>query len=598
MTGRLLPAFRLPTLRSGGAARITWPDVALAVVATAVTQVWLVLESGHWVDAPLVLAGFIVLTPLTLAIRRINPVLALTALFAGAYIWSVTVGEIAWPLLAASLLAAWTVLPRWGTITCFVLAGVAAALPLLADGLDDYTGFGRGVWTRLGWVGWRWRIAAVLIVWVVVVVIARWRWGRQTTRQRVEDLLAAVFGKADALRVDALIGLGLSSLVLIEIWAEKAHGEWWTAPRWMPWILVYTPLTLAVRRRWPAIPAVVLGVAALVSYWQTNELWAMLFALSLALYSLGTARPPLKWSVPTAVLILAALAVFADRIRYPQMSVIFPRIDSQGWDVYATIVDRQWPISLSLSLLVPVCAGIAVRLYARNRQAAAREAELEEEAVEREAEQVVLTERSIIARDLHDVVAHAVNLMVIQAETGPDLVQRGEADVLAGYQRIGDAGRRALGELDRLLSALRDEGGVPDPQLAPQPGLGDLRQLVNDVSSEQLPVELELVGNTAAPPEGHQLTAYRLVQEGLTNAVRHAKATRVRVTVEISDDGIAVAVADDGAGFEPAAARKGGRHGLTGMGERVRVHHGTLDIETAPGAGTVIKGWIPLGDAK
>jgi signal transduction histidine kinase len=551
VTGRLLPAFRLPTLRSGGAARITWPDVALAVVATAVTQYWLVRESGQWVDEPLVLACFIALTPLTLATRRINPVLVLIALFAGAYVWSVTVRGIAWPLLAASLLAAW-----------------------------------------------------------VVVVIARWRWGPRTTRQRLEDLLAAVFGKVDAVRVDALIGVGLSSLVLIEVWSEKVHGEWWTAPGWMQWILIYTPLTLAVRRRWPAIPAVVLGVAALISYWQTSELWSMLFALAVALYSLGTARPPLKWSVPTAVLILAALAVFADRIRYPQMVWIFPRIDNPdwdrnlarsnlyGWDVYADIVDRQWPVTLSLILLVPVVVGIAVRLYGRNRQAAAREAELEEEAVEREAEQVVLTERSIIARDLHDVVAHAVNLMVIQAETGPDLVQRGEADVLAGYQRIGDAGRRALGELDRLLSALRDEGGVPDPQLAPQPGLGDLRQLVNDISSEQLPIELELVGDTAAPPEGHQLTAYRLVQEGLTNAVRHAKATRVRVTVEISDEGIAVAVADDGAGFELAAARKGGRHGLTGMGERVRVHHGSLDIETAPGAGTVIKGWIPLGDTK
>nr|WP_272956636.1 sensor histidine kinase [Kribbella solani] len=261
---------------------------------------------------------------------------------------------------------------------------------------------------------------------------------------------------------------------------------------------------------------------------------------------------------------------------------------------FIRLSQRAWPIYLSLVLLLPVCGGLLARLYQRSRQPSAREAELERLTVEQGEVQVVLTERSHIARDLHDVVAHAVNLMVIQAETGPDLVQRGEADVLAGFQRIGDAGRRALGELDRMLSALRDEDGIPDPALAPQPGLADLRRLAGDVSSESMTVSLDLQGDPDLPPDGHQLAAYRLVQEALTNAVRHAEATKAMVTVEIKEAGIQVRIADDGRGFEPEVAQAGGRHGLAGMRERVRIHEGKLTITSAPGEGTEISAWLPI----
>ncbi|MEV5960288.1 sensor histidine kinase [Kribbella sp. NPDC051952] len=625
MTDRLRSL--LATSSSG--AGITWPDVVLAVGALAVTQYWLVQRADYWAYAPLLIAGFVALTPLLIAVRRIDPALALTGLLAGAYGWSLLTGGIAWPLLVGCLLAVWSLPTRWGTATGLILTVVLAAVPVLADvnretlvgrvylhvyvrfehpdgSITTILGLARVAWERVAAASWpRW-VSVAVVVWCVAVMVLRRHRGlvavRRTTGQRVEDLRAALLRRTDTLPVDVLIGVALTSPVLVELWADRVHGNWWTAPGWMPYAVAFAPLTLVVRRRWPAVPTVVLAIAALLSYWQTDELWTILLALAVALYSLGTARPPLYWSVPTAIVVLAALPAIAALIRYPQMVLLFPKLAQQPfiWDfghrlrnlTYDEMVDRQWPISLSLSLLVPVCAGIAVRLYGRNREAARREAELEAEVVEREAEQVVLTERSHIARDLHDVVAHAVNLMVIQAETGPDLVRRGEADVLAGFQRIGDAGRRALGELDRLLSALRDADGVPDPQLAPQPGLEDLRQLVTDVSSDQLPISLNLSGDPTAPPAGHQLTAYRLVQEGLTNAVRHAKATGVRVTVESRDEGIAVEVADDGVGFDLATGT-GGRHGLAGMRERVRVHHGTLSIDTAPGAGTTIRAWIP-----
>jgi signal transduction histidine kinase len=349
---------------------------------------------------------------------------------------------------------------------------------------------------------------------------------------------------------------------------------------------------------------VVLAIGALLAYWQTDGAWSILAALAVALYSLAANRSA-RVSLPIATIVLAALPALAALARYRQLQYVFPELKNQfvfddfgsrGYynPIYEELVDRQWPVLLSLTLALAIAGGVLARLYRRNRQTAAREAELERRTAEQEAAQVVMTERSHIARDLHDVVAHAVNLMVIQAETGPDLLLRGDRDVLQGFQRIGDTGRRALGELDRLLSALRDADGVPDPQLAPQPGLAELRQLVRDVSHDRLTVELELAGDPDAPPAGHQLTAYRLVQEALTNVARHAEATRAKVAVRISDDGIAVEVTDDGVGFDLAAAGRLGRHGLAGMRERVRVHDGTLTITPAPGTGTVVKAWIPV----
>lgn len=408
--------------------------------------------------------------------------------------------------------------------------------------------------------------------------------------------------------MDLLLASVAASTVLVDVWADMVKdGNWWSTPDWMPSVVIASTVTLAVRSRWPEIPVLVLSVAALVAYWQTEECLPLLLALAVALFSLGLISR-LRWSIPIGVAVLAALPTIAALVRYPQLVLIFPALKDQplseynsdgewdgGWHnpIYEGIVDRQWPVTLSFALLLAVMAGIALRLYSGNRASAAVQAELEQVAAEREAEQVVLTERATIARDLHDVVAHAVNLMVIQAETGPDLVARGERATLAGFQRIGDAGRRALGELDRLLSALRDPDGRPDPQLTPQPGLADLRRLVTDVAHDRLDIEFTLTGNPDQPPDGQQLTVYRLVQEALTNVVRHANATKVAVTVEIGEPGIRVEVTDDGTGFDPAAEGRNARHGLAGMRERVRVHGGTLDLRSTPGAGATISAFLP-----
>jgi signal transduction histidine kinase len=594
-------------------------DVLLAVIGLAITQLQLIQVHGGWPIAAPAVQLFLAIAPALIAIRRVEPVIASAGLVAGTYL-STVVGGIDPVLLAGSALALWSLGSR-----CRLPASVAAglvitAVPLvprfkwsmletafyrdepykdLASNNISFEQYQNMLATR-----WPWWLSIVLFAMCVLGVLVRLLRRSSTTertfRQRLDDLRTFVLTTAV---LDAVLAMMVTSLILWDLGRDLSRGYWWSAPGWMPYAIAFSALTLVLRQRWPVVPVVVLAGGALLAYWQTWESWTVLGALAIALYSLA-ANWRLRSSLPIATAVLAALPAVAALVRYPQMVLVFPELKGYlQWDgftsrernfVYEGMVDQQWPALLSLALALPVLGGVLIRLYRRNRATAAREAELERRSEEQEAAQVVLTERSHIARDLHDVVAHAVNLMVIQAETGPDLLQRGDREVLAGFQRIGDTGRRALGELDRLLSALRDADGVPDPQLAPQPGLAEIRQLVRDVSHERLVVDLELSGDPSLPPAGHQLTAYRLVQEALTNAARHAEATGVKVVVRISGHGIAVAVTDDGIGFDIPAARNRGRHGLAGMRERVRIHNGSLEIQSSFGAGTVIEAWIPV----
>ncbi|MGZ0150220.1 sensor histidine kinase [Kribbella sp. WER1] len=599
--------------------RSLWPDVALAVAGLLSLQVG-AADNGSaawpyaavWVQLPMMLL------PLLIAVRRIEPVVVLPGLVGAAYLAGL-VGQPDWFLLAGVVLALWSLAGRCSVPVVLAAGACSAALPLLLNQV-------RGVLVNLVYSpgdpdigqlrthGWsRWQAISVMVLALVFLVARRRSWSHAVPMAtRLRDLRAFLRAPEHDRQRDVLLAVAISGLVMAQVGRDVFHHDlWWTAPGWMPYVVAYVGLTL-VLRRFPVVPVVALAAAALIANWQASTPMLTLYAaLGIALYRLivvPAANRSLRWTVPTAVGVLVAMPLITWRMRYPVMVRIFPKLEHGSLEQradgilhnleYEAIVQHQWPISFALALLLPVCAGVAVRFYRRNVQSAEREAELERTAVEGEAARVVLTERSYIARDLHDVVAHAVNLMVIQAETGPDLVRRGDDDVLAGFQRIGDAGRRALSELDRLLSALRDADGVPDPQLAPQPGLADLSQLVADVSDDHLPIELDLQGDPDGPPEGQQVAAYRVVQEALTNVVRHAKASAARVLVQVDETGVRVEVADDGSGFDVEAAARGTRHGLAGMRERVRIEGGTLDLRSTPGSGTTVSAWFPVGSGR
>ena len=198
-------------------------------------------------------------------------------------------------------------------------------------------------------------------------------------------------------------------------------------------------------------------------------------------------------------------------------------------------------------------------------------------------------ERARIARELHDIVAHAVSVMVLQVGAVrhklPD-VQAEDRDALKGVEQ---AGRTALAEMRRLLGAMRRDGDGLD--LAPQPGLDGLDSLLEDVGRAGLPVRLHVDGEAFPLPRAIDLSAYRIVQESLTNALKHARASHADVTVRYRPDELELEVVDDGAG---AATSDGLGHGLVGIRERVKIYGGEMDAGTAPAGGFILSARLPL----
>jgi signal transduction histidine kinase len=238
-------------------------------------------------------------------------------------------------------------------------------------------------------------------------------------------------------------------------------------------------------------------------------------------------------------------------------------------------------------------AGYALRERAEQAEAAevrAAQAERERDAVARIA---VAEERVRIARELHDVVAHAVSVMVLQTGAVRHRLAEKDADDREALEGVERAGRTALAEMRRLLGAMRRDGdGV---QLGPQPGLDDLRPLLEEVGRAGLPVRLYVEGERQAVPRALDLSAYRIVQEGLTNALKHARATEAEVTVRYTPTELEVEVRDDGRG---PAASDGLGHGLVGIRERVTIYGGEMSAGPANGRGFVLAARLPLGEPR
>jgi signal transduction histidine kinase len=221
----------------------------------------------------------------------------------------------------------------------------------------------------------------------------------------------------------------------------------------------------------------------------------------------------------------------------------------------------------------------------RARERATR-AELEREERARLA---VAEERARIARELHDVVGHSVSVMTVQASGVRRLLrpdQEREREALLVVERTG---REALAEMRRMVGVLRRPEEAP--ALAPQPSLEHLQRLVDQTREAGLAVELRVEGEPVQLPVGLDLTAYRLVQEGLTNALKHAQATRAEVVVSYSDGHVEVVVSDNG---RAGVGGDGGGHGLVGMRERVSVYGGELDAGPQPGGGYRLRARLPL----
>ena len=250
-----------------------------------------------------------------------------------------------------------------------------------------------------------------------------------------------------------------------------------------------------------------------------------------------------------------------------------------------------WYIFIPLRFVAAWVAGFALR--ARVDQAEAAEVR----AVRAEGEREVATriavaeERARIARELHDVVAHAVSVMVLQVGAVRHMLPDSLAQQRDALRSVERAGRTALAEMRRLLAAMRREGD--EVEFVPQPGLEALDSLLDEVGRAGLPARLHVDGEPFPLPRGVDLSAYRIVQEGLTNALKHAHASDADVTVRYRPEEVEIEVRDNGAG---SATSDGLGHGLVGVRERVKLYGGEMSAGAVAEGGFVLSTRLPIAD--
>ena len=226
----------------------------------------------------------------------------------------------------------------------------------------------------------------------------------------------------------------------------------------------------------------------------------------------------------------------------------------------------------------------------------ARAARLERER-ENKADRAVIEERARIARELHDVIAHNVSVMVVQAAAGEDVFDEDPGKARESLAAVASTGRAALTELRRLLGVIRAEDDRGDTAFAPQPGLERIDELIGQVREAGLPVELSVLGEARPLPEGVGLCAYRIVQEALTNTLKHAHASTAQVHLRYVADALELQVLDDGRGTTSLNGEIDGQ-GLIGMRERVALFGGELTAEPRSGRGYEIRARLPLEETK
>lgn len=350
-----------------------------------------------------------------------------------------------------------------------------------------------------------------------------------------------------------------------------------TLPPAEPWelaLVVLTALPLVLRRRFPLAVYWVVTVATVVLHvWghPAPDATKVTFASGLiAAYSAVVHSPHRKAAVASL----------------PAGVVLYPALH---------LVPEVSPGLIPLLVLLPV--GLAAQVVHTWRRRARLLQAQQEEALRR----AVAEERARIARELHDVVTHNVSMMTIQAGAARKVLDKAPEQAREAMLAVETAGRTAMSELRHVMGLLTMTTDGPDGPgadlgdlgLAPQPGLDRVGELVDRVRATGVPVELTVRGTPVEPPGGVGLAAYRVVQEALTNAVRHAQGARVSVGVTYAPDELRVEVTDTGGRTRAGTGGEGGR-GLIGLRERLAVYGGTLRAGRRPGGGYRVRAVIPL----
>jgi signal transduction histidine kinase len=394
---------------------------------------------------------------------------------------------------------------------------------------------------------------------------------RSATVTRVRNLALRAWSLAQRYWFDALLlaGLGLGILIVVHDQRRK-HGP--EGPLWFDVLSVVALIApFFLRKRFPfGAPATVALFIGLTSFVDGRVIPNSFIPLlvGIAANVLFAMLPERRKALAGYALTLGAAAI-VDR-NDPEGSI-------GSWVWVAIVFTIGWIV------------GWAFGGQSRQTEEARERARRAEREREERARLAVTEERARIARELHDVVGHSVSVMTVQASAVRRLLKPEQEREREALLIVEQTGREAMAEMRRMVGVLRRPEEAP--ALAPQPSLEHLGKLVEHARESGLPVTLKVEGEAVKLPAGVDLTAYRLVQEGLTNALKHARAQNAEVLVRYEDGNVELTVSDDGSG---GGGGDSGGHGLVGMRERISVYGGELEAGPRPEGGFRLRARLPV----
>ena len=372
--------------------------------------------------------------------------------------------------------------------------------------------------------------------------------------------------------IDALVVVGPVVVLAIATFLTADSGR----VRGGELITVLVVLPLLLVRRWPIPVFVAVAAGATITGPESPAPWVQVAAVMVAAFTVGELASDRSRSALVILIVASLVAIgFIASDGEPFESVVLP---------FAFLVPS-W-------LLGDIVRG--------RRQEAARRAEAVERALRERDERLARAaaeERRHVARELHDVVSHAVSVMVIQAGAARQVLRSSPGEAETAMLAVESTGREAMNELRRFLGALSEEDEAAG--LAPQPGLDELPALIVRVREAGLPASLEVAGDARTVSTSIEVTAFRIVQEALTNALRYAGRAATLVRLSWEPDQLRLEILDDGpvAGTAPAHADAGTGRGLAGMRERASLIGGRLEAGPRIGGGYAVRAWLPLDAA-
>jgi signal transduction histidine kinase len=387
------------------------------------------------------------------------------------------------------------------------------------------------------------------------------------------DAIVPITAQRRSFLIDSALAVALFATSVISLAALPGFGDTRPIDAFGIGLIAAETLTLAWRRRFPVVVlTVVIGAFAVDRALNYPSSWAF-FGIAIAIYTIGAELSSRRSAIIGGV----AIAVV----------VLWTIMGALTTDLPAAVI-----VTIFGFMMFPFVLGREARR--REQRALGYEARAIKAEFDRElrAAEAVREEQTRIARELHDVVAHEVTVMTIQAAAANRVLDESPTDARTAIQTVEESGHRALTEMRRLLGLLRSGS---EAELGPQPGLHDLETLVEQFADAGVNVCLSIEGVARPLPVGVEVNAYRIIQESLTNTVKHGgPGAKAEVLVRFGTAELTVEVDDDGRGAAEGLSVNGSGQGIVGMRERVALLDGTFGAEPRPGGGFRVRAVIPI----